>query len=952
MPHEELESVERICFQVEEAQWFYEDFIRPLDPSLPSLPLRAFSLRIFRRCPLFASWNEHHYEAAFEEFIAYKTRVPVRGAIMLSSTMDEVLLVKGWKKGANWSFPRGKINKDERDLDCAVREVYEETGFDVRAAGLVRDEKRMKYIDITMREQQMRLYVFRGVPKDAHFEPKTRKEISKIEWYKLSDLPTLKKTKHQEGTGESLAMNANKFYMVAPFMVLLKKWISQERKKASTKIPPDSQSAVPTVTDDLLTDEDGTRVNGNAFGTQTKMPTQTPSDLPEVSISRTGPEDPSIHLKRLLNLEPSSAPEAVAESKLPEVDVNKSNALLAFLRGASKPSVALQQPETPLEQVTFLPEVPRTPHHHQRPSPFSGMAPPPDFPIVTNASNVADRLQPDRPPVSHTYSTSANLPQAVNPMASLSEATALKASSAQYTANTTQKLDSYSADSRPFQSHGPAPYHRTGDPEFARPEFSGIHAPAIPPASNLPKLTSHTRALLDVFKSGSNAPPKLAEVSASPTHNPSFIGMFSKGTPTNSITQSQSSHSFPPIFQKLARRQHANDESTKNSHSQPSAHQANLLNLLKRPPGLQNPGSEIAELNTHGAVELATQATPSPKASKPAAYDLLSLLSQKVDTSKTSVPPRMKQNTSKIPQTSATVTGPLNMPHVQTMHKPHHRKQRSTNGPYKTPKQKSSNAPQHGSIKILPRPTTATSTPLSSPKLPQEPTSDVSPLSPPRRLETTSDQQKPFQPQILRRPQSRQRQRHSPSPSPLSLPADAPDHLVPNISPPQSAEEKPISAVISPMPVTSAHVPQTSVTPHVSDLPPGQPTDSHKQSLLSLFSAPKKSRDNSNTSTLRAPPSRESTILVSPLQEPTRHTHPNPPQLALRTSSISPPGRSRIGSLSSMVSRGAVGSTVGVRDEVSREATPTSARTTKADDRAFLMGYLERVARGEEAQVR
>lgn len=32
--------------------------------------------------------------------------------------------------------------------------------------------------------------------------------------------------------------------------------------------------------------------------------------------------------------------------------------------------------------------------------------------------------------------------------------------------------------------------------------------------------------------------------------------------------------------------------------------------------------------------------------------------------------------------------------------------------------------------------------------------------------------------------------------------------------------------------------------------------------------------------------------------------------------------------------------------EVSREATPTSARTTKADDRAFLMGYLERVARG------
>ncbi|KAG9828356.1 hypothetical protein KCU98_g14578, partial [Aureobasidium melanogenum] len=48
LPQEELESVARICFQVEEAQWFYEDFIRPTDPSLPSLNLRDFCLRIFQ----------------------------------------------------------------------------------------------------------------------------------------------------------------------------------------------------------------------------------------------------------------------------------------------------------------------------------------------------------------------------------------------------------------------------------------------------------------------------------------------------------------------------------------------------------------------------------------------------------------------------------------------------------------------------------------------------------------------------------------------------------------------------------------------------------------------------------------------------------------------------------------------------------------------------------------
>ncbi|KAA6408462.1 MAG: decapping enzyme Dcp2 [Lasallia pustulata] len=93
LPQEELESVERICFQVEEAQWFYEDFIRPLDPNLPSLSLRNFCLRIFQHCPLLSEFSTYHHSTAFSEFLAYKTRVPVRGAIMLNDAMDEVVLV-------------------------------------------------------------------------------------------------------------------------------------------------------------------------------------------------------------------------------------------------------------------------------------------------------------------------------------------------------------------------------------------------------------------------------------------------------------------------------------------------------------------------------------------------------------------------------------------------------------------------------------------------------------------------------------------------------------------------------------------------------------------------------------------------------------------------------------------------------------------------------------------
>ncbi|KAF4512673.1 hypothetical protein G6O67_000023 [Ophiocordyceps sinensis] len=218
LPQEDLSSVARICFQVEEAQWFYEDFIRPLDPTLPSMSLRIFCLRIFQHCPLLASFSNEHHTKAFEEFLQYKTRVPVRGAIMLNQAMDSAVLVKGWKKGASWSFPRGKINKDEDDLDCAIREVYEETGLDLRATGLAPTEKKPKYIEISMREQQLRLYIFRDIPMATDFQPRTRKEISKIQWYKLSDLPAFRKKGAQNRSDAGGGSGGSKFYMVAPFL--------------------------------------------------------------------------------------------------------------------------------------------------------------------------------------------------------------------------------------------------------------------------------------------------------------------------------------------------------------------------------------------------------------------------------------------------------------------------------------------------------------------------------------------------------------------------------------------------------------------------------------------------------------------------------------------------------------------------------------------------------------
>ncbi|KAL9028974.1 MAG: hypothetical protein Q9196_002734 [Gyalolechia fulgens] len=377
LPKEELGSVERICFQVEEAQWYYEDFIRPLDPDLPSLSLRNFCLRIFQHCPLLSEFSPYDHATAFEEFLAYKTRVPVRGAIMLNDEMDEVILVKGWKKGANWSFPRGKINKDESDLTCAIREVYEETGYDIDAAGLVGSQGTAKYIDVAIQHQHIRLYVFRGVPMDTPFEARTRKEISKIEWWKLSDLPTLKKRKQQqEGRGEDLAVNANKFYMVAPFLVPLKRWISQQKKTEKSRSTDQLQYPDENDVEERTTEENGLNGNGALSASEdmerllaglrqpASVPVASNSQLPK---SMSSADEASSQLKSLLRVPTNDETAAQTQTAhavptvFPSMSIEEKRAstLLALLRGGP-PTEKAPARHSPMEQITQPLSVPES----------------------------------------------------------------------------------------------------------------------------------------------------------------------------------------------------------------------------------------------------------------------------------------------------------------------------------------------------------------------------------------------------------------------------------------------------------------------------------------------------------------------------------------------------------------------------------------------------------------
>lgn len=609
LPEEELQSSERICFQIEEAQWFYEDFIRPTDPSLPQLNLSIFASRLLRHCPLTTAYSDEQHAAAFKSFMAYKTRVPVRGAILLDENMDKVLLVKGYKKNATWSFPRGKINKDEDDLVCAIREVWEETGYNLDSAGLVPEDRNVHYIDVTMREQHLRMFVFRNVPLDTPFEPQTRKEISKIQWYKLASLPTYhnKRRSHYATDAEADAISSNKLYMVAPFLPALKRWINQQKKLDARR--PSHLGASPNDYQDVPFDL--------LYETEPEpTPIQTNTPTP----------DPAHELKRLLSLgsalnQPTSMdPQNLASP----ANGQQAGALLAMLRGSSSglaPPLATSLPRTPMEQMLGAPHEPQSPHvHHMKHTPRVIEQPPPGFPLSPNRQHIQDATRS-----LESLGLNGVSPAHMNNMAFANQ-------ELQYfppMPPSQQPGFQHSTHTQPLQ--GNMSMHPSQFPPqpptmpTLQPQGHGAiaHGPAAPKASQLPppSMNSHTMNLLNAFKTPTGHQQPAIHAPRQSIQQPAALNASQQfgNMPSASAFNNGSTHLQPTSHLSVGP-QH--DMSAPASQMGPprSNHQNSLLHLFRSPtaqkasPAAQTPAS-LPDQNHHRAASLqAAQPAQSPQA--------------------------------------------------------------------------------------------------------------------------------------------------------------------------------------------------------------------------------------------------------------------------------------------------------------------------------------------------
>lgn len=218
MPQEDLSSVERELFHFEEALWFYTDFVKLMNPSLPNMKIKSFANYIIESYPVVWKWDLKAKEA-LTKFSNYKKTIPVRGAAIFNRKLNKLLLVKGTESDS-WSFPRGKISKDEDDIECCIREVKEEIGFDI--TDYIDSNQ---FVERNIQMKNYKIYLVKDVPEDFDFKPQVRNEIDKIEW---KDFKKVCKAVSRSPSNHS--HSSNKFYLVNSMIKPLQIWVAHQRR--------------------------------------------------------------------------------------------------------------------------------------------------------------------------------------------------------------------------------------------------------------------------------------------------------------------------------------------------------------------------------------------------------------------------------------------------------------------------------------------------------------------------------------------------------------------------------------------------------------------------------------------------------------------------------------------------------------------------------------------------
>lgn len=113
------------------------------------------------------------------------------GAVVYRVEPDQtisLLLIKQFKHKDSWGIPKGRLNKDESLVECAIREVKEETGVAVKLG------ERLPDCTIHLKNEAKTIVSYLARPIDPSAEPThddPDNEVADARWIPIDRLPKI-----------------------------------------------------------------------------------------------------------------------------------------------------------------------------------------------------------------------------------------------------------------------------------------------------------------------------------------------------------------------------------------------------------------------------------------------------------------------------------------------------------------------------------------------------------------------------------------------------------------------------------------------------------------------------------------------------------------------------------------------------------------------------------------
>ena len=88
-----------------------------------------------------------------------------------------------------WGFPKGRRNYKEKDLECALREFEEETGYSKKTLSLIKNLNPYEelFTGSNLKSYKHKYFIARMKYEDSHSLNYQRSEIGDMKWFSLEE---------------------------------------------------------------------------------------------------------------------------------------------------------------------------------------------------------------------------------------------------------------------------------------------------------------------------------------------------------------------------------------------------------------------------------------------------------------------------------------------------------------------------------------------------------------------------------------------------------------------------------------------------------------------------------------------------------------------------------------------------------------------------------------------